>query len=615
MFLRCHLRKKNGKAHRYWSVVESRRLDGGRSAQRQVLYLGEINDSQQAAWRKTISVFDEGRGQSCELSLFPDDAPVPADALDAVSVVLSEMKLLRPRSFGDCWLGCLLWHELRLDCFWQEKLGADRGGVAWAKVIQLLAVNRLCDPGSEFAVHRRWFLGSAMDELLGEDFAVAEKDRLYRCLDRVLPHKDALCRHLTERWKTLFDASFDVLLYDLTSTYFEGSCAQIPKAKHGYSRDGRGDCRQVVIALVVTPDGLPLTYEVLAGNTLDHSTLVGMLEKIETLHGKARRVWVMDRGIPTQATRQRMRDERIGYLVGTPRHLLKEMEKDLLDKPWEQVHEGMRVKLLEQEGELFVLAQSRDRRAKENAMRRRKLKALLKGLNRLRSQATPRPRRRKLSRDQVLRRVAVLKKEAGRIASFVTVREPEPNEEVSRTTFGYTFDHERWRQSIERDGSYILRAWLPDEGWLAGMEKLAPALWQWYMQLTHVEEAFKTLKSDLCLRPIHHQLEHRVEAHILVAFLGYCLQATLRRQLQQYAPGLTPRETLKNLAAVRMVDVHLPTTDGRTLIMPRFTEPEPQQQMILEKLALALPPQPPPRIRAAATAAADEEKAGSMQIL
>jgi transposase len=502
-----------------------------------------------------------------------------------------------------------------LDGFWQEKLGGDRGAVAWDKVIQLLAVNRLCDPGSEFAVHRRWFLGSAMDELLGCDFAVAEKDRLYRCLDRVLPYKDALCQHLTERWKTLFDASFDVLLYDLTSTYFEGSCAQIPKARHGYSRDGRPDCRQVVIALVVTPDGLPLTYEVLAGNTLDHSTLGEMLKKIETLHGKARRVWVMDRGIPTKATRERMREEGIGYLVGTPKHLLKEMEKDLLDKPWQQVHEGMQVKLLEREGELFVLAQSRDRRAKENAIRRRKLKGLLKGLNRLRSQAIPKPRRRKLSRDQVLRRVAVLKKSAGRIASFVTVHEPEPQEEVSRKTFTYTFDHERWRESIQRDGSYILRAWLPDDSWPAGMEKQAPALWQWYMQLTHVEEAFKTLKGDLCLRPIHHQLEHRVEAHIMVAFLGYCLQVTLRRQLQQYAPGLTPRETLKNLGAIRMVDVHLPTTDGRTLIMPRFTEPEPPQQMILEKLALTLPPQPPPRIGAGAIAAADKEKAETTQLL
>jgi hypothetical protein len=593
MFLRCHSRKKNGKAHRYWSVVESRRLGGGNAAQRQVLYLGEINDSQQIAWRKTLFVFDEDRGEARTCSLFPDDRPVPADALDAISIVLSGMALRRPRAFGDCWLGCLLWKELELDRFWQQKLSADRGGVPWENVIQLLAVNRLCEPGSEFALHRHGFLNSAMDELLGVDFAVAEKDRLYRCLDRVLPHKDELCKHLVERWKTLFDAKFDVLLYDLTSTYFEGSCQQIPKAKHGYSRDGRGDCRQVVIALVVTTDGLPLAYEVLAGNTLDHSTLNGFLKRIESMYGKARRVWIMDRGIPTKATLQRMRDERIGYLVGTPKHMLSKMEKDLHGKSWEQVHDGMRVKLLEQEGELYVLAQSEDRRKKENAMRRRKLRVLVKGLNRLKRGL----KKRKLKRDQLLRRVAVLKKEAGRIASFVTIREPEPGEEVNRQTFTCAFKRAEWCMAMERDGSYILRAWLPWSDWPAEQDKQAPALWEWYMQLARVEEAFKTLKSDLHLRPIHHQLEHRVEAHILVAFLGYCLQVTLRQKLQTHAPGLTPRETLASLRSIQMVDVHLPTTDGRTLILPRFTEPEAQQKMILEKLGLTLPPQPPPRIR------------------
>jgi hypothetical protein len=363
MFLRCHSRKKNGKAHRYWSVVESRRLHNGSTAQHQVLYLGEINDSQQSAWRKTLEVFDEDRGRSCQLSLFPDDRAIPADALDAVSVVLSEMRLRRPRSFGDCWLGCLLWKELHLDRFWSRTLGADRGGVPWEKVIELLAVNRLCEPGSEFALHRRWFDASAMDELLGVDFAAAEKDRLYRCLDRVLPHKDALCQHLTERWRTLFDARFDVLLYDLTSTYFEGSCQQIPKARHGYSRDGRGDCRQVVIALVVSADGFP-----------------------------------MDRGIPTKATLQRMRDERIGYLVGTPRALLSKLQQDLIQRSWEQVHQGMRVKLLARDGELYVLAQSDDRRHKENAMRRRKLGTLVRGLNRIKRSIR---RGRKLDRDQL----------------------------------------------------------------------------------------------------------------------------------------------------------------------------------------------------------------------
>lgn len=318
MFLRRHSRKKNGKPHRYWSVVESRRVAGNHPVQRQVLYLGEINDSQEAAWRKTLSVFDEQKNRTCEVSLFPSDQPIPSDQVNALSVVLSEMRLLRPRSFGDCWLGCWLWEELGLGGFWRDKLGADRGSVPWEKVLQLLVVNRLCEPGSEFAVHRSWFLGSAMDELLGCDFAVAEKDRLYRCLDRILPYKDELCGFLVERWKTLFDASFDVLLYDLTSTYFEGSCEQIPKARHGYSRDGRPDCRQVVIALVVTTDGLPMAYEVLAGNTSDKTTLKAFLEKIQSLYGKARRVWVMDRGIPTEATLEQMRGDEVAYLVGTP---------------------------------------------------------------------------------------------------------------------------------------------------------------------------------------------------------------------------------------------------------------------------------------------------------
>jgi transposase len=595
MFLRGHSRKKNGKPHRYWSVVESRRLTDGSTAQRQVLYLGEINDSQQAAWRKTVKVFDEDRGRSQELSLFPDDRPVPADAVNAISVVLSGLKLRRPRSFGDCWLGCLLWKELELDRFWEQKLSADRGGVPWSKVIQLLAINRLCDPGTEFALHRRWFLQSAMDELLGWDFAVAQKDRLYRCLDRVLAHKDELCRHLVERWKTLFDARCDVLLYDLTSTYFEGSCREIPKARHGYSRDGRGDCRQVVIALVVTADGFPLAYEVLAGDTPDHSTLGDFLKKIESLYGKARRVWVMDRGIPTKATLWRMREERIGYLVGTPRHLLKEMAGGLLDKSWQQVHEGMRVKLLEKEGELYVLAQSAERRAKENAMRRRKLKKLVHGLNRMKRAMV----RRRVSRDQLLRRVAVLKKEAGRIASFVAVREPAEGEVVNRQTFACTFKRIEWRNAMENDGSYILRAYLPWDDWPDAADRQAPVLWEWYMQLTRVEEAFKTLKSDLAVRPVHHQLEHRVEAHILVAFLGYCLTVTLRQKLAPHAPGLTPRQALSSLQSIRMVDVHLPTTDGRELIMPRFTEPEAQQQIILQNLALTLPAQPPPRIRSA----------------
>ncbi len=307
MFLRSNKRFKDGKEHRYYTVVESRRLQSGKVAQRQVLYLGEINDSQQAAWRKTLEVFDEEQQRFRPLSLFPEDRPVPADAIDSVQVKLSEMQLERARPYGNCWLGCELWRQLHLDRFWSGKLPRGRESVAWPQVLELLVVNRLIDPGSEFRVHRQWFDQSAMDVLLGQDFAVAEKDRLYRCLDRVLEHKPELFMHLQQRWKDLFDAEFDLLLYDLTSTYVEGEAEQNPKAKYGYSRDGRPDCKQVVIALVMTPAGLPLAYEVMDGNTSDKTTLRTFLDKIESLYGKARRVWLMDRGIPTEALLQQMR--------------------------------------------------------------------------------------------------------------------------------------------------------------------------------------------------------------------------------------------------------------------------------------------------------------------
>jgi len=589
MFLRCHHRQKNGKPHRYWSVVENRRLGGGKTAQRQVLYLGEINDSQQAGWRKTLEVFDEERREYRQLSLFPADRPIPPDALNAVSVDLSEMKLRHARHFGDCWLGLTLWRQLGLERFWSENLGRDRGAVEWSKVLAVLVINRLCDPASEFAVHRRWFLGSAMDELLGVDFAVADKDRLYRCLDRLVIHKDELFKFLVDRWKTLFDARFDVLLYDLTSTYFEGRCERIPKAKHGYSRDGRPDCRQVVIALVVTPDGFPLAYEVMPGNTSDRTTLQGFLARIESMYGRTRRVWLMDRGVPTEEDLERMRTDGVGYLVGTPKRSLDKMEQALLDPPWQTVHEGMRVKLVEQGGELYVLAESGARRAKETAIRRRKLKAFVHGLNRL--------KRKCRDRDQLLERLAVLRKEAGGAARFVAVRKPMPDEPVNRRTFVCVFDRAAWRRAVERDGRYLLRAHIPWADWPKDMDRQGPTLWAWYMQMVQVEEAFRTLKSDLDLRPIGHQLEDRVEAHILVAFLGYCLSVTLRAQLRRAAQGLTPREALASLSAIQMVDVEIPTTDGRMLILPRHTEPEAEQQILLDKLDLTLPAQPPPRIR------------------
>jgi hypothetical protein len=584
MFLRSKKRRKDGKTHRYFSVVENRRVRAGRVVQRQVLFLGEINDSQQAAWRQTLEVFDEAEQRAATLSLFPEDREIPADALHGVQVKLGEMELRRPRAFGNYWLGCELWRQLGLDAFWQARLGEGREEVPWAKVLELLVVSRLVSPGSEFRLHRQGFDQSAMGDLLGTGFAVAEKDRLYRCLDRILKHKAALFEHLRQRWQELFQARFDVLLYDLTSTYIEGEGEEIPKAQHGYSRDHRFDCRQVVIALVVTPEGFPLAYEVMEGNTSDRTTLRGFLAKIEAQYGRARRVWLMDRGIPTEEVLQQMRapEREVFYLVGTPRGKIQQYEKKWLELPWQKVRESVEVKLFAEEGELYVLAKSAGRRAKEHAIRRRKLVRLLWKLRDL--------RRKSPARDQLLLRIGAAKKDAGRAFGFVRIHLPQEGESVTRQTFTFQPDKGKLQKAELRDGHYLLRSNLVGED--------ATVLWELYLQLTQIEAAFKTLKSELGLRPIYHQLENRVEAHILVAFLAYALSVTLKQRLQALAPGLTPRAVLEKLATIQMLDVCLPTTDGRWLIMPRYTQPEPDQALMLHQLNLSLPSQPSPRIKA-----------------
>jgi len=581
--LKVHRRNKDGKEHRYFSIVESRRVSRQRVVHRTVVYLGEINDTQQAAWRKTLEVFDERHQQFATLSLFPDDRKIAADDVDALQVKLGEMQLERPRAFGGCWLGCELWRQLKLDEFWQARLPAGREEVPWEKVLRLLVVNRLLEPGSEFRVHRQWFDQTAMAELLGTDFAVAAKDRLYRCLDRLLEHKQELFQHLRQRWQDLFTTQFEVLFYDLTSTYFEGEAEEIEKAKRGYSRDHRPDCLQVIIALVITPEGFPLAYEVMDGNTSDRTTLRGFLDHIEKAYGKARRVWVMDRGIPTEALLAEMREpaRQVFYLVGTPKGRVHQHEKKWLDLPWQQVRESVQVKLYEHEGELYVLAKSEGRQAKESAIRRKRLARLLRKLRGMRKSLP--------KRDQLLLRIGAAKKEAGRAFGFVTIRVPKADEEVTRRTFTFATNKKKLRQAEQRDGHYLLRSNLTGED--------PGVLWERYIQLTQIEAAFKTMKSDLGLRPIYHQLGHRVEAHILVAFLAYCLLVTLKNRLQALAPGLTPRAVLETLAPMQMLDVTFPTTDGRRLVMPRYTQPTPEQKLLLHKLQLSLPDQPPPRIQ------------------
>ena len=584
MFLRSNNRKKDGKDHRYFSIVENHRLASDKTVQRTVLYLGEINDQQQAAWRKTLSVFDEQQQEYANLSLFPDDREIPADAVDSLQVKVSGLELRRPRLFGSCWLGCELWRQLGLHEFWDTRLAGSREEVAWEKVLQLLVVNRLLDPGSEFRVHRQWYLSTAMDALLGTDFAVAEKDRLYRCLDRVLEHKQELFLWLRQKWADLFQAEFEVLLYDLTSTYFEGAMEENPKAKYGHSRDQRTDCLQVVIALVITPDGFPLAYEVLDGNTSDRATLRGFLDKIEKTYGKARRMWVMDRGIPSEEILREMRDpaREIFYLVGTPKGKIQQYEKKWLDLPWQKVRESVEVKLFEQEGELYVLAKSKGRQAKETAMRRKRLARLFRKLRAM--------RRSLPSRDQLLMRLGAAKSAAGRAFQFVHLQVPGEDQEVTRETFQFRVDKKKLQAAEWRDGHYLLRSNLT-----AGDPSV---LWARYVQLTQIESVFRSLKSELGIRPIYHQLEHRADAHILIAFLAYCLQITLKQRLLLHAPGLTPTAVLEKLAEIQMIDIWIPTVDQRWLILPRYTQPSSDTKLLIEKLRLELPSQPPPRLTA-----------------
>jgi transposase len=582
MFLRAKIRQKNGKAHRYWSVVENKRVGGGRVVQRHVLYLGEINDTQELAWRRSIEVMEAGAARPRTLSLFPEDRceGLLPDA-SIVRLKLSRIRLRRPRQWGACWLALELWRELELDRFWAERLGPSRKGTRWDQVLFVLVAYRLLAPGSEWRLHREWFERSALADLLGEDAGLAESHKLYRCHDRLLAHKQAVFDHLVGRWRDLFNARFDVLLYDLTSTYFEADppFPEGDKRRHGYSRDHRSDCVQVIIALVVTPDGLPLAYEVLPGNTRDTTTLRGFLDRIERQYGKARRVWLMDRGIPTEAVLAQMRqaDPPVQYLVGTPKGRLSRLEKSLLAKPWAEARPGVQVKLLPQDGELYVFAQSADRVAKERAMRRRQMRWLWARLAQLAGM--------KLTREELLMRLGAARKQA-RTAWRLMVIEVA----ADRASFSYRLDRNKLRQARRREGRYLLRTNLTDD---------EPArLWSLYLQLVSIEEAFKNLKGDLAIRPVFHQIESRIEAHIFIAFLAYCLHVTLARRLHTLAPGLTPRSAIEKFAAVQMIDLHVPTTDGRELLLTRYSEPEAELKLLLDKLKLTLPGQPQPKITA-----------------
>jgi transposase len=584
MHLKCRIRRKNGKEHRSWSIVESRRV-AGRVVHRHVLYLGEVNDRQRAAWEHTVRVIDETTGEERQMELLPEDRMISAGEVDALRVRLSAMSLRRPRQWGACWLADHLWQQLRLDDFFSAHLPVSREGTEWEKILRIMVIYRLISPGSEWRLHRQWFGTTALPDQLGVDERAAQPTTLYRCLDLLLEHKEALFGHLRARWADLFGARYEVLLYDLTSTYFE---CDVPESEEdprrfGYSRDRRSDCVQVVIALVVTPEGLPMAYEMLPGNTADKTTLRGMLARVQARFGHAERVWVMDRGIPTEEVLAEMRasDPPVHYLVGTPKGRLTRLEAELAQCPWVEVKSELRVKGLSADGEVYVYTESPARVSKERAMRRRSLKLYWRRLEEIAQLKQPR-------RDEVLVKLGKAQEKAGRIATGLV--------DVTVSAGGaltYRLRRDKLRTVRGREGRYLLRTNLKNED--------PDTLWRYYMQLVFVEESFRTLKGDLGLRPIYHQKPERIEAHLFVAFLSYCLSVTLRQHLRKQAGGLMPRNVLEKLATVQMLDVHIPTTDGRELILTRRTEPEPEIELLLHQLRLSFPEQPPPRIRAPRT--------------
>lgn len=508
--------------------------------------------------------------------------PVAPDPLDA-EVILSSMAVRRPRVFGDCWLGTRLWEELKLDEFWAGMLKEHKGPYPWDKVLELLAVNRLCSPGSELAVHERWFGATAMDFLLDCDAGVAGKDRLYRALDKAVGHKDALMKHLQGRWENLFGAENQILLYDLTSTYFEGEAEEVPKAKRGYSRDHRPDCLQVVVALVVSSEGFPMCYEVFDGNTQDATTLDEIVDGLEKKYGIKDRVWVFDRGIVSEENLQNLRKRGASYLVGTPRRKLREFERELLYGDWKEIDDrpGIKVQTIEKGGEVFVLARSQDRAHKESAMRRRPLVALHRSLKGLAKSVA-----KGHVTQKAYRKLGRLEERFSSVWPYL--ESVDIVERAGKRKLIWKWSKERLRNLRLRDGAYLLRT---------NLEPLDPdILWKQYIQLTDVEEAFRCLKSELSIRPIWHYTQERVEAHILIAFLGYCLWVLLKQKLKSVAQSITPKRAIGSLHAILMVDVWFDLRDGRKLCMPRITQPEKEQSLLLHHLGWTLPEQPPPRI-------------------
>jgi transposase len=576
VFLKIHHRTKDGKDHRYYSLVESVRTSRG-PQHRTLAYLGELNGSSEAAWRKSIAVFN-GEGSETQLELFASDSPRIPSGERVVQVRLDRVRWERARDFGEVFLAHHLWNLLGLDALLEERMERGSEEIPWPVMAFILSAARLIAPSSELAIEERFYPRTALEDICGVPEEQVNKDRLYRALDQLLPHKSALEAHLKTRIGTLFEEPFDVLLYDLTSSYFEGLGEGNPLARRGYSRDHRCDCVQVVIGLVVTRSGLPLGYEVFAGNQSEPMTLEGMMAKMEALYGKASRIWVFDRGVASEKNLELLRRSGGLYLVGTPRTLLRKMEKELLEESWTQVREGIEVKRVaapDGSQDTFILCRSRDRQSKEAAIHDRFERRMEERLGRI--EAAVRSGRLR-SRDLLQQRLGRIKLECSRVARAYSF---QVEGDGSALRFSWAKDEAKAKYLRHTEGAYLLRTNLDGQA--------ESELWTMYMQLNDAEAAFRTLKQDLSIRPIHHQSEERVKAHVLVCFLAYAMYRTLDRLAKLKGFGMSARRILDSLATIKSGDIILPLVDGREIRLRRVSRPDPQQAEILTRLDLELP--------------------------
>jgi transposase len=580
MYLRRHTKKSGGVTYETWTLVETVQTIRG-PRQRIVATLGKLpglDAEAKVGWEEVVRILS-GKPKPT-LSLF-DKTP---DAPEWATVNLRGVQVERLRHFGDVYLGLVLWHRLGLMEFCKEHIPEGREEIPWSVMAAVLTLARFCAPSSDLQIAESWYGKTALDDLIGIPKEKINDDRLYRALDALLPHKDALCRHLQKRYGELFGATFDFLIYDVTSTYFEGSGKHNTKARRGYSRDGRPDCVQVCIGLVTSPEGLPLAFEVFDGNRVDVTTVEDIIEIMEGKYGKANRVWVMDRGMVSEENLQLLRTRDAHYIVGTPKFMLRKFERELAEAGWEEVQPGVEVKLCaspEGTEETFLLCRSQGRQEKEQAILNRFIMRMGAGLGKLKEQAESGRLKKK---EKALLRIGRLLERNSRAASLfdVTVEERQ-SENGPRLSVTIKKQEDRMEWALHTSGSYLLRT-----NWTGNDPK---ELWKLYIQLTQAEDAFRTTKSDLGLRPVYHHTAERTEAHILICFLALAMWRTLQQWMECAGLGTAPRKLMEEMREIRSLDVVLPAKDK--LIRLRTVSKAPQPlRVLLQRLNLPLPNQP-----------------------